>query len=95
MLVTSENSEETVRALQRKLYLKAKQQLDFRFYSLYDKVYRSDVLQVAYDLVKRNNGSPGIDGETFQAIETGMGREVYLQDFIKCRSGLPEKMCKL
>lgn len=55
MLDTSTFSTETVRALQRKLYLKAKHQSDFRFYSLYDKVYRSDVLQRAYDLVKKNN----------------------------------------
>jgi len=80
MLETSKHSKETVRALQRKLYLKAKHQSTFRFYSLYDKVYRSDVLQYAYDRVKQNKGSPGIDGETFATIETGMGRAAYLQD---------------
>jgi len=83
MLETSTSSKETVRALQRKLYLKAKHQPTFRFYSLYDKVYRSDVLQHAYDLVRLNKGSPGIDGETFESIETGMGKTAYLEEIQK------------
>lgn len=80
MLETSTLNSETVRALQRTLYLKAKHQPDFRFYSLYDKVYRSDVLQHAYELVRQNQSSPGIDGETFEAIETGIGRVAYLRE---------------
>ncbi len=78
MLLTSYDSKERVRALQRKLYRKAKQQPDFRFYSLYDKVYRSDVLQRAYELVKQNKGSPGLDGITFEKIEQGNGKQDYL-----------------
>ena len=69
MLKTSCSSKERVSALQRKLYQKAKQQPEFRFYALYDKVYRNDVLQRSYDLVKQNKGSPGLDGMTFETIE--------------------------
>jgi hypothetical protein len=83
MLETSTSSKETVRALQRKLYRKAKHPPTFRFYSLYDNVYRSDILQRAYDLVRQNKGSPGLDGETFTSIETGMGKTAYLKEIQK------------
>jgi len=68
----------TVRTLQRKLYHKAKQDAGFRFYALYDKVYRADLLSHAYDRVRANRGAPGIDGETFKAIERGKGKAEYL-----------------
>jgi RNA-directed DNA polymerase len=68
---------EKIRTLQRKLYLKAKQEPSFRFYLLYDKVYRTDVLAHAYALCKANGGAPGVDGMTFEQIET-QGREQWL-----------------
>ncbi len=60
---------EKIRELQRKLYQKAKQEKEYRFYLLYDKVYRLDILNHAYNLVRANKGAPGIDGETFDLIE--------------------------
>jgi len=60
-----------VRDLQRKLYRKAKQEPTFRFYLLYDKVYRADLLSHAWALVRANRGAPGVDGVTIAAVEAG------------------------
>jgi hypothetical protein len=49
-----------IRTLQRKLYCKAKAEPDYRFYLLYDKVWRADVLAYAWELAKANGGAPGV-----------------------------------
>jgi RNA-directed DNA polymerase len=66
-----------IRMLQRKLYQKAKGEPSYRFYLLYDKMYREDILAYAYAVVKSNQGAPGVDGQTFRGIET-QGLEEWL-----------------
>ncbi len=58
-----------VQKLQEALHVKAKGSSEYRFYTLYDKMYRADVLWVAYRRCRINGGAPGIDGQTFEDIE--------------------------
>src|SRR3954466_2714366 len=55
--------------LQAALHTKAKDAPDYRFYALYDKLYRRDVLGYAYDRCRANGGAPGVDGQTFADID--------------------------
>jgi RNA-directed DNA polymerase len=68
-----------IQEFQRKLYEKAKSDKKFRFYSLYDKTYRTDILEEAYRKAKSNGGTSGVDGETFEDVET-KGRAEYLEE---------------
>jgi len=72
-LVTPDN----IQKLQAALHAKAKGEPGFRFYSLYDKIYRRDVLEYAYACCRANQGAAGVDGERFEDIET-CGRERWL-----------------
>ena len=76
-----------IRTLQRKLYAKAKQEPGYRFYALSDKVYRADLLQHAWRLVKSNRGAPGIDGVSFADIEAEEGVEQFLAELAAEVSG--------
>src|SRR5271167_860398 len=68
-----------VQKLRAALHDKAKSAANFRFYALYDKVYRRDVLQAAWTQCRANGGAPGVDGQTFDDIEK-FGLEPWLDE---------------
>src|SRR5215467_4460301 len=70
---------ESVQKLQTALHDKAKEAPNFRFYALYVKVYRKDVLAFAYECCKANGGAAGVDGQTFEDIEV-YGEERWLDE---------------
>lgn len=70
MNAKANNTNEKVRELQRKLYLSAKTNKKRRFHALYDKVYRYDILQQAWQRVRENKGASGIDQITLEDVET-------------------------
>ncbi len=76
-----------VEKLQKALHAKAKGEPEFRFYQIYDKVYREDILAHAYALCRTNGGAPGVDGEDFEAIES-LGLKSWLGEL---RQTLKEK----
>lgn len=64
---------EKLATLRQKLYQKAKQEPGFRFYALYDRIYRRDVLESAYRIARANKGKPGVDRVSFEDIEGSPG----------------------
>jgi RNA-directed DNA polymerase len=80
---------EKIRTLQRKLYRKAKAEPAVRFYVLYDKICREDILRHAYGLARSNAGAPGVDAVSFAQIEergleawlTGLREELVLKTY--------------
>ena len=58
-----------VQKLQMALHAKAKAETDYRFYALYDKLYREDILAHAYACCRSNKGAPGMDGQSFEDVE--------------------------
>jgi RNA-directed DNA polymerase len=64
--------------LRRRIYVKAKAEPTWRFWGLYVHVCKMETLYEAYQVARSNNGAPGIDGVTFEAIEAG-GREGFLK----------------
>ena len=73
--------------LQETLHAKAKGLSKYRFYALYDKVYRADVLRHAYRICQFNGGAPGVDGQTFADIEK-YGRQRWLDELTDARQRL-------
>jgi RNA-directed DNA polymerase len=91
-LVMSLETPTKMRRLQRKLYRKAKDEPDYRFYLLYDKRYREDILIHAYELAKSNQGAPGVEGESFTVIELkGLGKWLArIRDELRTRTYKPQ-----
>ncbi|MGB4951053.1 MAG: group II intron reverse transcriptase/maturase [Rhizobiaceae bacterium] len=73
--------QEAVFRLRKRLYIKAKQEPKFRFYTLYDRISRQDVIRAAWDRVADNDGSPGVDGISIRDVETSpQGVDGFLEE---------------
>src|ERR1035438_67036 len=70
----------SVQKLQAALQAKAKEAADYRFYLLYDKLYRKDVLEYAYRCCKANGGAPGVDSQDFADIEAVLAEMRHIDD---------------
>jgi RNA-directed DNA polymerase len=86
-----------VEKLQNSLQAKAKSEPNYRFYSLWDKVYREDILREAYRRSRANAGAPGVDGIDFETIETaGVERWIKaLQEELRRKSYIPQPLLRV
>jgi RNA-directed DNA polymerase len=75
----------SLQKLQTALHAKAKAEPEYRFYALYDKMYRKDVLEYAYRCCRANKGAAGVDDQTFQDIEE-YGQERWLGELAQALS---------
>jgi RNA-directed DNA polymerase len=86
-----------VQKLQKSLHVKAKAEASCRFYSLWDKVYREDVLEEAWRRCRHNGGAPGFDGEDFKVIEY-RGQEAWLANLreeLKAKTYAPQPLLRV
>ncbi len=95
--VSLSTSRKSVEKLQSSLQAKAKSERAFRFYSLWDKVFREDVLREAYRRSRANGGAPGVDGVDFKAIEAaGLERWLQaLQEELRSKSYAPQPLLRV
>lgn len=87
----------TVQKLRKSLHEKAKTEASYRFYSLWDKVCRQDILEEAWRQCRRNGGAPGVDEEDFETIES-QGKEAWLanlQEELKARRYTPRPLLRV
>jgi group II intron reverse transcriptase/maturase len=95
--VSLSTSRKTVEKLQSSLQAKAKSEPGYRFYSLWDKVCREDVLREALRRSRRNAGAPGVDGVDFAAIEAG-GMDLWLgtlQEELRSKRYAPQPLLRV